>query len=226
MVVRFNISVRPFFNFFLDVIFPPLCGGCQKLGTLLCTNCYERLCFYPLEINISRLELTACYLDKIQAAVEYNESAKSVIATIKYRGVIDVAKVCGGVLYDTMDLPPIDCIVPVPLHRQREKDRGFNQAAVMAGALSQASNTPWFPLLERVKATTPQAGIADKQERLHRLENCFQISQKAAQRPALPPRVLLLDDVVTTGSTLNECARVLKQAGVKNVYGLAFAHGV
>jgi ComF family protein len=112
-----------------------------------------------------------------------------------------------------------DIIVPVPLHPTRERERGFNQASLLAESLSAQISTPSKPLLERIRYTTTQTAL-DRAERMENLHNAFRLRKNADVRGL---RVLLIDDVLTTGSTLSECARVLKRAGATSVHAATAA---
>lgn len=113
-------------------------------------------------------------------------------------------------------------LIPVPLHRSRQRWRGFNQAEVLARGLTDAWD--WLfraDLLIRIRATEPQMTLSGRR-RKDNLHNAFVIEKGAV----VPQQVLLVDDVATTCSTLNECARVLKKAGVKEVWGLTLAQTI
>jgi ComF family protein len=112
-----------------------------------------------------------------------------------------------------------DVIVPVPLHPARERERGFNQAALLAELLSDAIAVPSRPVLERTRYTTTQTAY-DRAERMENLHGAFRLRKKQDVRDL---RVLLIDDVLTTGSTLSECARVLKGAGAASVHAATAA---
>jgi ComF family protein len=112
-----------------------------------------------------------------------------------------------------------DLIVPVPLHPARERERGFNQAALLAELLARQTAVPLRPVLERIRYTTTQTAY-DRAERMENLHNAFRLRKKANVREL---HVLLIDDVLTTGSTLSECARVLREAGAISVYAATAA---
>jgi ComF family protein len=112
-----------------------------------------------------------------------------------------------------------DLIVPVPLHPARQRERGFNQASLLAELLARQSSIPLKPLLERIRYTNTQTAL-DRSERMENLHNAFRLRKNVDVRGL---RVLLVDDVLTTGSTMNECARVLKRAGALSVYGATAA---
>jgi competence protein ComFC len=112
-----------------------------------------------------------------------------------------------------------DLIVPVPLHPARQRQRGFNQAVMIAKLIAGRVGAPLRPVLQRVRFTTTQTAF-DRKQRLENLHNAFRLRDKADVRGL---RVLLIDDVLTTGSTLSECARVLKDADAVSVYAATAA---
>lgn len=115
----------------------------------------------------------------------------------------------------------IDVIVPVPLHPRRTAERGFNQAELLAHAVQQFIGKPFSVALRRGRYTSPQALLA-KTARLKNVQNAFQLNAMSDIRGA---RVLLVDDVFTTGATMQECARVLLEAGASDVAGMSVARG-
>jgi len=112
-----------------------------------------------------------------------------------------------------------DLIVPVPLHPARLRERGFNQAHLLATMLGQKIGAPVSSVLERVRYTTTQTAF-DRIDRMENLHNAFRLRKKATVREL---RVLLVDDILTTGSTLTECARVLREAGAQSIYAITAA---
>jgi ComF family protein len=112
-----------------------------------------------------------------------------------------------------------DIIVPVPLHPTRQRERGFNQAALLAELLSTRISIPCKRVLKRIRYTTTQTAL-DRAERMENLHNAFRLRKNADVRGL---HVLLIDDVLTTGSTLSECARVLKRAGAISVHAATAA---
>lgn len=205
-------------NFILDLIFPQFCIGCNKFNTLICENCYQQINFYPLAIQA---EIPDWSLEKIIVMAEYEGVIKKMIAALKYKSIKDVGQTLARMIYYASDFPQVETIAAVPLHPQRYRQRGFNQATEIAEELSKFSQIPFMKLLKRIKHTQPQAKISDKNQRLTHLKNTFALNQKILHLES----VLIIDDVTTTGTTLNECAQILKQAGVKKIYGLVVAHG-
>lgn len=119
------------------------------------------------------------------------------------------------------DFPiPADVIIPVPLHPARERLRGYNQSALLAEQLAVSQKLPmWYNVVERVRATTPQVKL-DAAARRENMRDAFTATTQVAGA-----RVLLIDDVCTTGATLEACSIALKRRGAKSVWGLALARG-
>jgi ComF family protein len=125
-----------------------------------------------------------------------------------------------AMVYQDESLLPVDLILPVPLHIRRLRERGFNQAAFLAKELGKKIGLPvHFSLLERRVWTEPQTRLK-RQERLKNVKDAFSVAKPSE---AEGRSVLLIDDVFTTGTTINECARALKSAGVANVHALTVA---
>lgn len=206
----------------LDIIFPPFCVGCEKFGWLICPDCYKSIEYYTTPI---KLDLRESFLDQVQAACIYSAVIKKLIKTMKYQGVMEIGKICAELIYYSTWMPKnIDCLTAVPIHQKRHKERGFNQAEVIAQSLALLLCKPYRHLLIRIKNTPQLAKLKHKQDRELQLINHF--APSALLQQTQPSSVLLIDDVVTSGSTLNECAKVLKQNGVSQVYGLCVAHGM
>lgn len=162
-------------DFILSLIFPKLCVGCSKFDTLLCENCYEKINFYPMTIQ---LEVKDWSLEKIIVMAQYEGVIRKLIAALKYQGVKDVGQSLAKIIYFTTTLPQLDAISSVPLHKKRQQQRGFNQATEIALELSQLTQIPFIHLLQRTKHSQPQAKIGDKKKRLTHLDNTFAINQK------------------------------------------------
>lgn len=213
-------------NWLLDFVFPPFCVNCQKIGSLLCDCCYEKIEFFCQPLN---LKIPDCQLDTLIAACQYRGPIKALIKALKYQSVLEAGKIGGQLLY-YCSWPPtdIDCLTAVPLHPQRQAQRGFNQAEIMAKTLAEKLDKPYLNLLTRKSNTPQQAKLKDKTARQTQLKDQIAFNHLASlkNQKLEVDSVLLIDDVVTTGSTLNECAKVLKCNGVKKVYGLCLAHGL
>ncbi len=127
--------------------------------------------------------------------------------------------VCLPVLTAQIEHWDLILVVPVPLHPARLRERGFNQAELLAKILAQKINVPLNGALERIRYTTTQTAF-DRVERMENLRGSFRLRKKIGVRGL---HVLLVDDILTTGSTLSECARVLREAGARSVYAVTAA---
>jgi ComF family protein len=195
-------------------IAPPFCAKCSEpfegaiTGTFTCANCAHR----------------TIHFDAAVAAYRGRGIVRRIIHDFKYGRQIHLRHLVGRWLRGALDDPRLrgrgfDVIVPVPLHPTRKRERGFNQASLLAELLSAQISIQSRPLLERIRYTTTQTAL-DRAERMENLHNAFRLRKNMNVRDL---RVLLIDDVLTTGSTLSECARVLKDAGVISVHAATAA---
>ena len=186
----------------------PFCDTCSEPffgcidGNFVCPNCRERRFRFTCAV--------ACY--KSQGAV------RELVHRFKYNGKVYLRNVLTDWLAETLEdarlqSPPCDRIVPVPLHPTSERERGFNQALLLAEGLTQRSGIPLADCLKRTRYTTTQT-IFDRQARMENLRGAFQMRQSADVRNL---HLLLIDDILTTGSTVDECARALRDAGAASV---------
>jgi len=185
----------------------------------MCDSCYDAINFYALPLTI---KLSPHYLDSLTAAAEFNGPLSKLIYEFKYKNARGMSHWAADFLRYTTVIPVCNVITAVPLHPHRQRDRGFNQAEEIATHLSPLMNIPYQPLLLRTQNTVSQASLSDKFERLDNLSSSFEILVPAAE---FSDSVLIIDDVTTTGTTLNECAKVLKAHGYLQVHGLVLAHG-
>jgi len=229
----------------LDLLLPPACAGCRRRvarGAVLCTAC---------ELALPRIARSACArcqetrarapseccsgceeqeapLAACCAAVWFEGAAAAWVKRFKYAapglaGLDPAAEaVCLALASEAaerMPRPLPDAIVPVPLHPARIRARGYQPAGVLAGALSRRLGVPLLPrLLSRVRDTPSQTGRG-RADRRRNVAGCFELAPGAAP----PANVWLVDDVVTTGATLGEVARVLRRAGARRVSAVCIA---
>lgn len=215
----------PVTNLIKELLFPKFCVGCGRWFTFLCESCFEQVEFFTLP---QTPQLNPLYLDQLIAATYFQPPISHLIKVMKYQHVKEIGLTCGRLLYETTNFPSPTFITAVPLHPQRKQERGFNQAEVIGQELARLMNLPYFNLLKRIKSVPHQASIEDKVKRKTNVSNIFAVNN-LANWPTLdnhrPTSVLIVDDVTTTGATLNECAKVLKENGIQKVYGLTVAHG-
>ena len=158
--------------------------------------------------------------DRITAPYLMDGGVRDVVFELKYRGIRALAPDVGELMARHLESARMDAdvIVPVPLHGRRERERGYNQAALLARELGRRTGLPVEPALRRTADTPPQVDMVGLDERRANIEGAFECVADVRSR-----RVLLVDDVVTTGSTMGACAAPLKAAGASKVWGLAFA---
>ncbi len=233
-------------EYFLDLFFPAFCLGCKKEGSYLCQDCKELLdilhhqyCLCsknPLRLPAKNLKgkCNQCSdrrLSGIYFALSYKEKplTRKLIHFLKYEPYYlkDLAKVTAELISDHLSLLEIPreilqekLIVPVPIELSRKKRRGYNQSEEIAKELSKKLNIPLaLGNLIKIKTTKPQAELS-REERKNNLKDAFIVSSPEELRGR---KILLLDDVYTTGSTMEECAKVLRKSGAKEVWGIAVA---
>lgn len=219
----------------LDLLFPPTCAGCESRGQLLCSDCMaaaERIlpplcprCGRPMprEQLCHVCQEARQVIDGIRAVVYFEGGLRRAVHRFKYHGVHALARPLAQLLveYQAHNQLPADVVIPVPLHRERLAERGYNQAELLAQALGRLVRLPTIgTALTRIRATPPQVTL-DAQERRSNVAGAF----RAEERNVAGRRVLLIDDVCTTGATMEACAQALKAAGARSVWGLALARG-
>lgn len=212
------LATMSFFNQLLTLIYPSWCVGCGRFGTLLCSKCLD--CIEPV-VTLKGIDHSiTTSLTEYKPAYLFNKPIKDAILSFKYEGIIDLAPILGKLLYDSLPDWPVNMCTCVPLHPEKLKIRGFNQAELLAKCLAQHAQLPYQSLLLRTYQTTTQAHLT-KSERLTNYQaNAFVCSSDLRGQ-----NILLIDDVLTTGATLGACAQALKQAGAQTVYGFTLAHG-
>lgn len=146
------------------------------------------------------------------------------IHQLKYSSVKSISTVCAQMMFMQGSLPTVDVVTSIPLHRLRKNSRGFNQAEEIATQFASQSNMPYATLLQRLTHTTNLAQITNIRTRKKVIEHQFTIIPHYASQLS-NKTILVIDDVWTTGATLEEVAKILKSHGVKEVHGFSFAHG-
>jgi len=202
----------------VDILWPKMCLGCGKEGRYICDNC---------EVFLSESEMLkvgpSTLKPRIMSLWEYEGVIEKAILKIKYEGCYDII----GELMDNafqkidLNLPKDTAITFVPMFRKREKLRGFNQAELIARKIGEATGKSVVRLLEKVRDNRSQVGL-DPQERAANVRGVFE-TLKVGPSTFKPRSVLVVDDVYTTGSTMGECLKVLRRAGVKEIYGFTLA---
>jgi ComF family protein len=221
---------------------PPRCPGCGLIVEdqhRFCLDCWQALhflgqpccarCALPFEYDAGEgAECGACIadpprFDRLRAAVAYGDIARAVALKLKYAGRPGVAETMARLMSRHVGRDDPDAIlVPVPLHRWRIWKRGYNQAALIASALSRRTGLRTeLALIERTKATPPLKGLG-RRERAKAVRGAFRLSSASAEL-ATNRTIILIDDVFTSGATANACAHVLKRRGVARVEVICWA---
>jgi len=193
---------------------PPFCEKCSEqfagaiTGIFSCANCGHRTLRF----------------DAAVAAYRSRGILRKLVLDFEYGRQFHLRHPISQWLLETMHDPRLhgrrfDMIVPVPLHPARQRERGFNQAQLLAESFSAKTSVPLRLAIERIRYTTTQTAF-DRAERMENLRGAFRLRKNMRVRDL---RVLLIDDVLTTGSTLSECARVLKDAGAISVHAATAA---
>lgn len=219
----------------LDLFFPKRCVSCGGLGTYLCTKCVKKVetidhpvCPVCLRQAVGGKVHPICKsaygLDGLVVGTRYRGPIKKLIRKLKYRWVKGML---APLLYflvkniSLFDLPQKVILVPVPLHNKRKRWRGFNQAEMVARDLSLRFAVPVVSILERVRETKAQVELNKKQRRVN-VARAFRLKDELREKVS-GKNFVLVDDVYTTGATMNECAKLLKHAGAKEVWGMVLA---
>lgn len=208
----------------IDLIYPPFCIRCGRMGTLICERCYSHLNFSLTDDLVPSLftaDATPVYLEKISALLAYDEMMKKIMHHFKYQGARDLFVPLAYWLYQYGNWDA-DVITFIPIHKKRRLERGYNQAELVAQELARLSGIPCISLLTRPVYRQKQALSKSKSERLKKTKDIFAAVAADVDKEKT---ILIIDDVVTSGATLNEAARVLHEAGFQHVKALAIAHG-
>jgi ComF family protein len=243
--------MKALFKNFIDIIYPLRCHSCQKYlmenrmrndreKIPICQDClnafsrieppYCRVCSRPFESLVNGNHLCEdClrrrpYYDAIGSPYIYEGELMTMIHQLKYGGKIHLADSLGRILarFATEWLAPSEglLMMPVPLHPKRLRERGFNQSLLFARSINLPLDADLDYLsLRRTRYTRPQTGLKSD-ERRRNVRRAFELS---GRRDINRQTVILVDDVATTGNTLNECARVLKKSGCDRVFCLVLA---
>ena len=240
-------KLRPWWEAATGLLYPPVCVGCETPlppGETLCARCageakpieppFCQVCSQsfvgeiPAEVSFTCAECrrTRHAFTCAVSAWRHDGVVRDLVARFKYQHQHYLRRPLGEWLAATLaddprlrDGPPVTALVPVPLHPRRRRERGFNQAESLCRVLGRRSGLPVWNALRRTRFTEPQARLA-RNERLENLRGAF---VPARRRPVAGAHLLLVDDVFTTGSTVDECARVLRRAGAASVRVLTVA---
>lgn len=222
-------------EFILDLLFPKKCLGCGEEGTWLCKKCEDRI------VKVTSFSCPRCnrliekgkfcstcrpYTDLtgVKVAAYYDQGPlKEVIHSYKYECIFELHKFLSDLLVNCLleNPPPKNSLViPVPLHKKRERQRGFNQSEILARDISLELNLEMKNnVLVRYRSTTPQIELSGDKRR----KNVCGVFRCVDQKTVLGKTIILVDDVATTCATLEECAKALRTCGARQIWGLVVA---
>ena len=212
-----------------DLFYPQWCLSCDsRAGDILCRACFDALPHIG-NPTCARCGLPAAFqtpvcgecknvdfgFETARAALRYEGVGKEIVHALKYRGHTRVVeKLAAPMLAQVLeDFGPLEAVVPVPLHRSRMRKRGFNQAALLARGVAGRINTPVSDTLQVVRSTRDQVELSAAERRAN-------VAGAFAAKARVRGRLLLVDDVLTTGATLSACADTLIKAGAAEVHAL------
>jgi ComF family protein len=213
----------------VDLLLPPACAGCGRYGAGLCDACRgalrraarERDRFVAADPGI----VVGDALELALAAFAYDWVLRRALQRLKYGGAARLARpladACGAEFVRLLALTGRAPLVPVPVHASRFRQRGYNQAALLARSLAGAHDLPVLDLLTRHRHTTEQHRL-NRAGRLRNLQRAFGLKVDVRA----PPVVILVDDILTTSATMEACAAALRAAGAGRVFGFALAREV
>jgi ComF family protein len=238
-------ALRAALGLAVDVALPQLCAACREPvgGEGLCAACWARLTFiappycerlgipFPFDPGPGVLSMEAIAdppaYRRARAAVRYDDVARKLVHAFKYGDRLDLAPIMGRWMANAGRelIAQADAIVPVPLHWRRQWMRRFNQSALLGEVIGTAGGVAVaHAALKRVKATPQQVGLSQTQ-RADNVQGAFRVPD-AAKAEVVARRLLLIDDVLTSGATVDACARALLRAGAAQVDVLVFARVV
>jgi ComF family protein len=198
----------------LDQVFPPLCVGCRRVGRWICDQCWPKVSWLPPGSSLP----VPAGIHAVVAVAEFDGVAREAVHALKFGERHAIASMMGRLMAEATRAHAIDLIAPVPLHPSRRRERGYDQAAMLAQHMARTLGAPCRPgLLRRARKTRQQTTL----DGIHRQENV---------RGAFVPgeelhgeTVVLVDDVLTTGATMSAAAEASKAAGAGRVIACVFA---
>ncbi len=229
-----SLSHEPYLSAFADLFYPQFCVGCDsRASDVLCQTCFDNLpyvgspacsrCGFP-----TAFEAFVCdeckdvdfAFETARAPLRYEGVGKEIVHALKYRGYFPVVdKVMAPMMVSVLEVKDFDFVVPAPMHSSRLRRRGFNQAEAMARSVSRKINRPLSDKLEVVRRTRDQVELTAAGRR-DNVRGAFRHTGR------IRGKILLVDDVFTTGSTMSECAETLLRAGASEVHAISFCRTV
>ncbi|MFH1423485.1 MAG: ComF family protein [Candidatus Nealsonbacteria bacterium] len=215
----------------IDILWPKMCLGCGREGIYICKGCETFLSEVDPIISggpTSTKIKGEVGPQRIVSVWEYEGLMEKLILKIKYDGCYDIIDELVKKAFEKIELnlPENTYITFVPMYKKKEKWRGFNQAELIARKVGEMTGRPVVKLLEKIKDNQSQVGLGP-QERAENVKDVFRVTSDV-RRSDIPrmsdiANIVVVDDVYTTGSTMGECMKILKKAGVKNVWGFTLS---
>jgi ComF family protein len=225
-------QVGPFISAFLDVFFPPQCVYCKKIGQRICARCAAGIawidsrfctrCGLPQDSRTRHACIDGSSLEFVRSAAVFSGPVRKALHALKYDSDRSLAEqlIRLALPHWAAPIAEFDLLIPVPLGRKREQMRGYNQASLLAEALSRRVNIPTAAgCLTRIRETPTQVGLSHAARR-ENVADAFRASSVGGKK------VLLVDDVCTTGATLMSCAEATSRAGAERTAALTLARAV
>ena len=214
--------IKKIFNYLLSLIFPIECISCKEEDTYLCTKCLNKI-----DINHDfKFKKNLKYIDKVHSATKYdNKLLQIAIHYFKFRYIKELVVPLSKIIIKYLEQEKIELtdymLIPIPLHKKRYLERGFNQSELIATQLAKHFNLQIANnVLIRSLNTPHQVGL-NKKKRLNNLNEAFKVLKPELIKDK---KIILIDDVVTTGSTLEEVAKTLIKAKVSNIIAITIAY--
>lgn len=210
------------FDYILSLIYPPKCVFC---GTVIdksdiCEECEKTLPFTKGDSIYQKFP----FVDKCISPLYYKDYVRRAVLRFKFAGCSCYSRRLGGIMSEcaenNLDCGSIDMVSCIPLSRKRMHDRGYNQAELLAKEISKKVGVEYLPTLKKIRHNTAQSTIKDSKQRAANVIGAYGVIDAVEVKGKY---ILLVDDVVTTGSTVSECARILKKSGAKAVYCVTLA---
>ena len=211
-----------FFDYILSLIYPPKCVFC---GTVIdksdiCEECEKTLPYTKGDSIYQKFP----FVDKCISPLYYKDYVRRAVLRFKFAGCSCYSRRLGRIMSEcaenNLDCGSIDMVSCIPLSRKRMHDRGYNQAELLAKEISKKVGVEYLPTLKKIRHNTAQSTIKDSKQRAANVIGAYRVIDAEEVKGKY---ILLVDDVVTTGSTVSECARILKKSGAKAVYCVTLA---
>ena len=216
--------MKKIINNILELIYPPVCGFCGNIcSNYICTKCHAKIKKYEIK-NKENYKTKNMYFNELFSIFKYEEDIRKLILKYKFQNkaylyktfskiILNNKKICGN-------LKKYDIIIPVPIHKKRKNQRGYNQTELIAKEISKSLNIKMENNVLIKNINTKAQSELSKKERKDNIKGAFKVQNL---RKIENKNILIIDDIYTTGSTANQCSKTLKLAGAKNIGILTIA---